>query len=117
LLRERAVENAALVEKAYANHDHHSDDGDDGEVWMGISLNTREPKQFEDEEHLATVTVVEDFDPDTLIHGPIECDPNRSRQPGKSRAKSLGSEFDKGRSKKVRYPTNGIRRGSNKKQD
>ena len=27
-------------------------------------------EEYEDEEQLATVTVIEDFDPDTLIHGP-----------------------------------------------
>jgi ribosomal RNA-processing protein 17 len=29
-----------------------------------------EEEEYEDEEQLATVTVVEDFDPDTIIHGP-----------------------------------------------
>src|SRR6202050_5573793 len=29
-----------------------------------------EEDEYEDEEQLATVSVVEDFDPDTIIHGP-----------------------------------------------
>lgn len=36
-------------------------------------------KAFEDEEQLATVTIVEDFDPSTLIHGPPRAGPSSPR--------------------------------------
>ncbi|KAF9012425.1 nucleolar protein 12-domain-containing protein [Cyathus striatus] len=68
-LRERAKENAAIVEKAYGAL---SDDDDD--EWPGIDIDkeTQErDEEYENEEIVATVTVVEDFDPESLTHGPI----------------------------------------------
>ena len=54
-------------------------DNDDDE-WAGLSAQENErDEEYEDEEILATVTVVEDFDPDTIIHGPPK--PNRSDHP------------------------------------
>ena len=108
MLKERAAENAALVEKAYGG----GEDDPDEEVWTGISPDTHETEQFEDEEHLTTVTVVEDFDPDTLIHGPAltERGPDPTRESGKRRTRPPGSELDKrksSRSKKVRHRTHG----------
>ncbi|KIY66892.1 hypothetical protein CYLTODRAFT_377085 [Cylindrobasidium torrendii FP15055 ss-10] len=68
-LREQAAENAAMVEQAYGAQDLDNDDQDD--EWSGVSKSPREKQaEYQDEEILATVAVVEDFDPDTLIHGP-----------------------------------------------
>ncbi|KAJ7072228.1 nucleolar protein 12-domain-containing protein [Mycena amicta] len=64
-LRQRAVENAAQVERAYGA----ADDSEDDE-WEGISTKVAE-EEYEDEEMVATV-VVEDFDAETLIHGSTE---------------------------------------------
>jgi ribosomal RNA-processing protein 17 len=46
-------------------------DSDGDEEWTGINDGSEkhEQEQYENEEHLATVTIVEDFDPDTIIHG------------------------------------------------
>jgi len=72
MLRERAVENAAEVESAYhvllGNHEEDAEDG-----LTGISSEHKgkqKEEEYEDEEITATVTVVEDFDPDSFIHGP-----------------------------------------------
>ncbi|KAF8200920.1 nucleolar protein 12-domain-containing protein [Pholiota molesta] len=74
MLREQAAENASQVEKAYGATIDDGDEDDDAE-WSGISQReaTRDD-EYEDEEMLATVTVVEDFDPDTIIHGPSKAD-------------------------------------------
>ncbi|TCD71652.1 hypothetical protein EIP91_007399 [Steccherinum ochraceum] len=75
MLAERATENAKQVEKAYreAIAGEASDD-DEETVFSPTSKGKDEPmvadEEYEDEEQLATVTVVEDFDPDTIIHGP-----------------------------------------------
>ena len=54
------------------------DNGDD--EWAGLPTKENErDEEYEDEELLATVTVVEDFDPDTIIHGPPK--PDRSDHP------------------------------------
>lgn len=71
MLREQAAENSAQVEKAYGAI--FAGQSDDEEEWIGVqgSSSTKEQeREYEDEEVLATVTVVEDFDLDTLIHGP-----------------------------------------------
>lgn len=50
-----------------------SDSDPDADEWSGISdkaLGKQKQQEYEDEEVLATVAVVEDFDPDSLIHGP-----------------------------------------------
>ncbi|PSS06526.1 hypothetical protein PHLCEN_2v3693 [Hermanssonia centrifuga] len=75
LLAERAVENAAEVEKAYGGQVEEDDSEDE---WAGIGGSSKKGKEraeekeeeYEDEEQLATVTVVEDFDPEALLHGP-----------------------------------------------
>ncbi|KAH8078048.1 nucleolar protein 12-domain-containing protein [Cristinia sonorae] len=81
MLAERAAENAEQVEKAYrqAITGEDSADEDSGTVFTsgaedkGHSLVDEE---YEDEEHLATVTVVEDFEPETLIYGPGPSSPH-----------------------------------------
>ncbi|KAG0706084.1 nucleolar protein 12-domain-containing protein [Suillus ampliporus] len=65
-LAERAVQNAAEVEKAYGAIIDDSDDEDEGMGFSGNEVNG----EYEGEEQLATVTVVEDFDPATFLHGP-----------------------------------------------
>jgi ribosomal RNA-processing protein 17 len=87
LLADRAAENAANVEKAYGansgelTYGEHmftishagSDDDQDSDEWQGFegALEGKElEEEYEDGEHLATVTIVEDFDPHTIIHGP-----------------------------------------------
>jgi len=87
-LRERAVENAAEVEKACGAisagsffllmtlpHTNSRLDADDDE-WQGITYasnlinsgDSARHEEYEDEETFATVTVVEEFDPGTMIN-------------------------------------------------
>jgi len=61
-LAERAAENAAEVERAYGAIIEDEDDG----ARSGKAQELED--EYEDEEQLATVTVVEDFDPDALLH-------------------------------------------------
>ena len=63
MLAERATENAAQVEAAYGGKivDELDAQGPDSEGDMI-------QEEYENEEHVATVTVVEDFDIDALIH-------------------------------------------------
>ncbi|KAH9040957.1 nucleolar protein 12-domain-containing protein [Lactarius pseudohatsudake] len=94
VLAEQATQNAAKVEAAYggfvqsvssigffplpaAHEATHArpDTGSDDEEWHGIASAPSndaglEQETYSDEEQLATVTIVEDFDPSTLIHGP-----------------------------------------------
>ncbi|KAI0766868.1 nucleolar protein 12-domain-containing protein [Trametes elegans] len=83
MLAEQALKNAAEAERAYGGD---VDDASDDE-WDGLATSSSpkgkgkalaEQEEFEDEEQLATVTVVEEFDPDTLIHGeePTADDPD-----------------------------------------
>ncbi|KAG2150456.1 nucleolar protein 12-domain-containing protein [Suillus clintonianus] len=69
-LAERAAQNAAEVEKAYGA----TIDGEDDEYeGLGSLEDEREREvngEYEGEEQLATVTVVEDFDPADFLHGP-----------------------------------------------
>jgi ribosomal RNA-processing protein 17 len=99
------VQNAALVEKAFGGYDHDNDDD-----WGGISESQHNSDhvadRFEDEEHLATVTVVEDFDPDTLIHGPLKPNPKpvpeySHKHRRRDSSKSTGN---------IRYQTNAARK-------
>ena len=45
-------------------------------------------EEYEDEEQVATVTVVEDFDPETLIYGPSTVAASAAGSPSSSRAAS-----------------------------
>ncbi|KAI0958306.1 hypothetical protein AcV7_004161 [Taiwanofungus camphoratus] len=101
LLAARAAQNAAETEEAYRAHvgeprglstpgsrSHTrlspSADGEDesGAEWAARASSSRSAPRGEEggaereeeyghDEHVATVTVVEDFDPDVLIHGPL----------------------------------------------
>lgn len=67
-LAERAAQNAAEVEKAYGAT---IDDESEG---LGSSGNEKDRAvngEYEGEEQLATVTVVEDFDPAAFLHSPL----------------------------------------------
>ncbi|KAH9485054.1 Ribosomal RNA-processing protein 17 [Psilocybe cubensis] len=125
-LREQAAQNAAQVEKAYGGVV-------EDEEWTGISVSDQDGKEhadeYEDEEVLATVTVVEDFDPDTIIHGPAKSDvPIPSSKPIPSQAKSSrlppakesphapSKKKSKPREKKIRYETKDARRREQIKQ-
>ncbi|KAF9465022.1 hypothetical protein BDZ94DRAFT_1160885 [Collybia nuda] len=122
MLRERAKENAEEVEMAYgaliAN--------DDG-VWSGISgtpdeKGKQKEEEYEDEELLATVTVVEDFDPDSFIHGPpLKTNP-ASHQFLPVETKAAATPRDtmlkkkKSKPKKIRYETKDARKTERTKQ-
>ncbi|KAF7984255.1 hypothetical protein HWV62_16090 [Athelia sp. TMB] len=160
-LAERAAANAAEVEKAYGGaagtsavvlspyalvNDHAPLDDSNDELSNLPSSSRRQQKkaqgqsapaeeEFEDEEQLATVTVVEDFDPDTIIHGPAREDhgvePHASPlSKGKSKALSIANaeqtkarakanmavKAKKSKPKKVRYETKADRAVEKRKQ-
>lgn len=132
MLREKAIENAAQVEAAYGAvlgkivlsllislADIILDDDE----WSGISLDKGKQKEeeYEDEEILATVTVVEDFDPDTIIHGPTPAALAVPSQPSTTKTKmarkrDLETSKKKFKEKKVRYQTKGDRNIERTKQ-
>lgn len=77
-------------------------------------------EEYEDEDMLATVTVVEDFDPDTFIHGPrLKSAPAPSTTPaphtlpGRVNSERLKKKV---RPKKVRYETKDARKVERTKQ-
>ena len=82
-------------------------------------------EEYEDEKMLATVTVVEDFDPDTIIHGPPKSDhaimarsepkpkPSRQLQSNTSHQPSLEK---KSRQRKIPYETSDARKRERAKQ-
>ncbi|KJA29039.1 hypothetical protein HYPSUDRAFT_33549 [Hypholoma sublateritium FD-334 SS-4] len=116
-LREKALENAAHVEKAYGattDADLEADDSED-DTWAGIQP---EDAEFEDEETLATVTVVEDFDPDTLIHGPPKAaaDPQQYAPAEPAAPPKPKAGKPKIRERKVRYETKDARKREQVKQ-
>lgn len=101
-------------------------------------------EEYEDEEQVATVTVVEDFDPETLIYGPSAvapaagspsssraaspAAPPRTREPARAEKKPQtaapgGKEVRKAapskagtKTKKVRYQTVAARKSDKRKQ-
>lgn len=98
-------------------------DSDDDD-WDGISASSKgkqkqKQQEYEDEEVLATVAVVEDFDPDTLIHGdvppPLPSD-NAYPAPVKSVPRISKSAPTKSKPKKVRYQTKDARKADRSKQ-
>lgn len=139
MLREKAIKNAAQVEKAYGGtvgrvisfnfnqqslKSNYDIDNDDDE-WAGLSAEENErDEEYEDEEVLATVTVVEDFDPDTIIHGPPK--PDRSDHPPIAQpelkpkpARQLHSNTrssKKSRQRKIPYETADARKKERSKQ-
>ncbi|KAG1815969.1 nucleolar protein 12-domain-containing protein [Suillus subaureus] len=91
-LAERAAQNAAEVEKAYGAIIDNEDEG------LGFSGNERDREvngEYEGEEQLATVTVVEDFDPAVFLHGPPmtgSAPADRSDAPSSTSVKPKGKE-------------------------
>jgi ribosomal RNA-processing protein 17 len=118
-LAERAAQNAAEVEAAYGGRIDGL--GDDAEDWQGISTEERDrEEEYEDEEQLATVTIVEDFDPTELIHGPppelpksILSETTLKRTSSTPSTKNLSN---KRTSKKIHYETKAARSAEKKKQ-
>lgn len=159
MLAQRAVENAAEVEKAYGAVgddegmvedpvsevfltlavDSGSDEWDGLREWSGNAkgkgrADERE-EEFEGEETLATVTVVEDFDPDELLHGPKQTDamvededghaeqlppPKSAQKPNpeatKSKAATSTKKLQPKDPKKIKYQTNAARKVERAKQ-
>ena len=145
MLREQALQNATLVEQAYGailgafnflfssavHTDWLAGDPEDEEVWTGIGNSTQNDQardeEYEDEEVLATVTVVEDFDPDSIIHGPPKTDTPTASFPSRSELKSpqpplqskplqRATNRKKPREKKIRYETKDARKREQTKQ-
>ncbi|KAF7321669.1 hypothetical protein MKEN_00688300 [Mycena kentingensis (nom. inval.)] len=110
-LRQRAIENAAAVEKAYGAQD----DGEDEEEWAGVPDKLEE--EYEDEELLATV-VVEDFDADTLVHGSAETRPplQRDSVAPVTREREQKQIKKKPKPKKIRYETKDARKAQRGKE-
>ncbi|KAH9851457.1 nucleolar protein 12-domain-containing protein [Lenzites betulinus] len=73
MLAQQAAKNNEEVERAYGGLVGADSDwdgvGSSKKASKGKGKFSEEQEEFEDEEQLATVTVIEDFDPDTLIHG------------------------------------------------
>ena len=94
---------------------------EEDEEWTGISdspengKGVQKEEEYEDEEMLATVTVVEDFDPDSFIHGPrIKTDPALSSSSTNYPSTAVKPKRDKSRNeakaKKARYETKDARK-------
>ncbi|KAG5353757.1 hypothetical protein C0989_002540 [Termitomyces sp. Mn162] len=126
MLRERALQNAAEVESAYHALLDNSDAQAENE-WSGISTvdkGKQKEEEYEDEEVTATVTVVEDFDPDTFIHGPRTI--NDIEQLGSASSATPSLELStqklkpvlrkKSQTQKIRYQTREERKAERTKQ-
>ena len=116
-------------ERTRARLDAESDD----EEWNGFASappNDDGLEQYSDEEQLATVTIVEDFDPSTLIHGPAPSDlqaeslslpppPPPPPRKGGERVRDVESRSKRKNTtttKKVRYETKAARKAAQMKQ-
>ncbi|KAF8210386.1 nucleolar protein 12-domain-containing protein [Mycena galopus ATCC 62051] len=117
-LRERAVENAAQVEKAYGALINGDEEEDDDDEWRGVSDSAGKGKgkqmeeEYEDEDMLATVTVVEDFDPDAFIHGPRLVNP----APGSASASASAALPTETKAEEDTYETKDARKVERTKQ-
>ncbi|EJD02979.1 uncharacterized protein FOMMEDRAFT_86142 [Fomitiporia mediterranea MF3/22] len=67
-LREKAQENARQIESALKQDVNESSDEETNKLPQSRKGKGKATQEFEDEEQLATVTIVEEFDPDTLRH-------------------------------------------------
>ncbi|KAG6879663.1 hypothetical protein C0992_013199 [Termitomyces sp. T32_za158] len=126
MLREQAVKNAAEVESAYHALIGNSNAEVDDE-WTGISTSDKGKKkeeEYEDEEVTATVTIVEDFDPDTFIYGSRTINDTEKLEPSSSTTPPVKSSTQehqsvlrkKVKSQKVRYQTKDERKAERTKQ-
>jgi ribosomal RNA-processing protein 17 len=147
VLAEQAAQNAAEVEKAYggsfaqraSNSSLHifsqltwirnPDVESDQESWSGITsrldLEREREHEYSDEEQLATVTVVEDFDPSALLHRATTSDdggdtelpaaerrPLLPQPPPGMASRSRKDQDGPGKKKVVRYETKAARRAT-----
>ncbi|KAI0305546.1 hypothetical protein B0F90DRAFT_1698947, partial [Multifurca ochricompacta] len=86
MLADQAAQNAAKVEEAFGG--------------FVQSFGLEQEAEYSDEEQLATVTIVEDFDPSTLIHGTSErkepsLEPSLAPSPPPRKVSQKGAmEFD-----------------------
>ncbi|KAF9227266.1 hypothetical protein BS17DRAFT_800325 [Gyrodon lividus] len=124
-LAERAARNAAEIERAYG-----AVIDNDGDDWGGISGDELE-ENFEGEEQLATVTVVEDFDPSALLHAPPntlslpvtgDTPPHRlmakikGKEKEKAKKDSINTKSKSKKNEKVKYQTKAARLAERSKQ-
>jgi ribosomal RNA-processing protein 17 len=108
------------------------EDDDEGLSLSGDDMNQEVMGEYEGDEQLATVTVVEDFDPDALLHGPpttgsAHTDPLDTpshtllKSKGKERAhndrsKPKSKAKKNGKTKSIRYQTKAERLAERSKQ-
>ena len=125
MLAERAAENAAQVEAAYGGNP-----ADEGGAQGSDSEEDVIQEEYENEEQVATVTVVEEFDIDALIHteSPLErIDPGSSSNQDQDQARRVELPAKKSKitatnkksgasAKKFKYGTNAARLAEKKKQ-
>ncbi|KAG9316704.1 nucleolar protein 12-domain-containing protein [Chiua virens] len=107
-LAERAARNAAEVEKAYGAHAD-----SDGDQWGGIANEEAMEEEYEGEEQLATVTVVQDFDLAGLSDGPLRR--GGPAREGKEKTQATVART-RGRTSTVKYETKAARRAEQRKQ-
>ncbi|PAV18677.1 required for cell viability rrp17 [Pyrrhoderma noxium] len=126
-LKEQAEKNARMVEGAFGNEDYGSDDEFSGisDLDKGKEKATQE---YEDEEQLATVTVVEEFDPDTLRHptalsrsspppsNDLRKDSSNPKEHTSSTKPKKAVKKTKAESKKIAYETKAARKVARVKQ-
>ena len=124
MLAERAAENAAQVEAVYGGNPV-----DEGEIPGPDYEEEAIQEEYENEEQVATVTVVEDFDIDALIHAeppserpnlgsPSNRDQTKPLEHRKSKSTTTGDTSKKKvtSAKKIRYETKAARLAEKKKQ-
>lgn len=110
--------------QGYLLLDPEGDDEDD--EWDGVSTAEKGKQkmteaEYEDEEILATVAVVEDFDPDSILHGPIEPTDAKKYAPAPTKPvkKAKSALAKKPRKKKpsdIKYETKSARQEATSKQ-
>ncbi|KAI0081297.1 hypothetical protein K474DRAFT_1704027 [Panus rudis PR-1116 ss-1] len=142
MLAEQAAQNAREVEKAYGgivNGEDLSDEDSDSipSRDKGKQKAAEVEDEYEDEEQVATVTVVEDFDPHELLHGAARTEPQEdtsdpeysnppvtshppSLQKLKPEAQSLGAKKTQAKTvkkaKEIKYQTKAARKAERTKQ-
>lgn len=107
-LAERAARNAAEVEKAYGMEI----ESGAAHEWRSLSGEPEEmEEEYEGEEQLATVTVVQDFDLPALLHGPPQ-----TREPAEEDKEPGEPTRTRRRTPRVKYETKAARRVEHRKQ-
>ncbi|KIJ26547.1 hypothetical protein M422DRAFT_62129 [Sphaerobolus stellatus SS14] len=125
-LAERAAQNAKEVESALGMFP--ADDADSGSVAESVEAQEEE-MEFEDEEQLAVVTVVEDFNPESVVHpaprpsmdkSGSDLQPTTVPQSRESvlqeKKKPLKARKPKSKPKKIHYETQAARKAERTKQ-